>query len=115
MENTENESHLLEGLSWFIPAAETKPWRKPLKERQAHAVRKTTWQPNSIMVPVWKSVLQSNILDRAASRPQNSDTKFSLYPDGRLVEPEETASDYSSDEENKRPSTLSKLTLQVLY
>ncbi|KAL5017186.1 hypothetical protein ScPMuIL_006775 [Solemya velum] len=104
----------VQGLSWFIPAAEAKPWRKPLKERQAYAVRKETWQPKPIPVPVWKSVLQSNILDKPTSKQQNSDTKFSLDPHGRLVEHEETGSDFSSDEENRQPKSLSKLTLQVL-
>ena len=33
----------LGGLAWYIPVTDPRPWRKPLKERQAHAVSMDTW------------------------------------------------------------------------
>ncbi len=31
------------GLAWYIPMKESRPWRKPLRERQANAVYMDTW------------------------------------------------------------------------
>ena len=31
------------GVSWFVPMKDPKPWRKPLRERQANAIAMETW------------------------------------------------------------------------
>ena len=35
-------------MSWYVPLGENRPWKKPLKERHAQALRNEIWQPGTI-------------------------------------------------------------------
>ncbi|CAH1784439.1 unnamed protein product [Owenia fusiformis] len=35
------------GMTWYVPLKEKRPWRKPLKERQAHAVGSEPWESSN--------------------------------------------------------------------
>lgn len=99
----------IEGLAWYIPMGkETKPWKKPLKERQAHAVRSEPWQPSGINDNQWRNIVARENLDKSR------DTKFDLNPDGKLIENKENAME-ESDEDNLDTKPLNKMTLQVRY
>lgn len=36
-----------EGLVWFVPYKDTRPWKKTLQEQKAHLVAKQPWIPTS--------------------------------------------------------------------
>lgn len=96
------------GVSWYIPIAESRPWRQPFKEQQAHAVRQKPWQPKSIHSADWKAMVGSNILNKSR------DTKFDLDPRGHLIGGGNVEVN-SSDEENYDPKPLNRMSLQEAF
>lgn len=107
------------GVGWYIPiGGETKPWRKPLREQQANAVRQEPWQPKHIHPADWKSIMNNNVLTSTTEKTEakyiTRDTKFDLNPDGnRMGKTLGQDSDGSSDEENYEPKPFTRMTLQV--
>lgn len=94
------------GISWYIPVSESRPWRQPLKEQQAHAIKQKPWQPKSVHPADWKAVVSSDILNKSR------DTKFDLDPKGQRIDDKDAD---SSDEENYDPKPLKKMSLQEAF
>ena len=84
---------------------EAKPWRKPLKERQAFAVGQEPWQPKTVSSTAWKDIVSDNPLNKSIGES----TQFDLDTTGHFKDFDEER----SDEENFDPKPLSRLTLQV--
>ncbi|XP_033756035.1 LOW QUALITY PROTEIN: uncharacterized protein LOC117338796 [Pecten maximus] len=96
------------GVSWYIPLPESRPWRQPLKEQQAHAVKQKPWQPKAMHPADWKAVVGSDILNKSR------DTKFDLDPKGHRKDDGHVDAN-SSDEENYDPKPLNKMSLQEAF
>ncbi|XP_076434842.1 uncharacterized protein LOC143274790 isoform X2 [Babylonia areolata] len=48
--------------SWFIPMKEDKPWRQPLKERQAYAVSREDWPPTTTLTnQKWRELARADL------------------------------------------------------
>lgn len=98
--------YVVEGLAWYIAMdKEVKPWRKPLREQQAHAVRKEPWKPNNVSSTQWKNMVNSDIMNKSR------DTKFDLNPEGELIDKENSMDDTEEDLSDSKP--LNKMSLQV--
>ena len=97
-----------EGLAWYIPMGkEARPWKKPLKERQAHAVRSEPWQPSNISSNQWKHISNKNVMNKSR------DTHFDLNPSGELIENKENTME-ESDDDDLDTKPLNKMSLQVI-
>ncbi|XP_021378542.1 uncharacterized protein LOC110466410 isoform X2 [Mizuhopecten yessoensis] len=96
------------GVSWYIPLPESRPWRQPLKEQQAHAVKQKPWQPKSMHPADWKAVVGSDILNKSR------DTKFDLDTKGHRIGDRNMDAN-SSDEENYDSKPLTKMSLQEAF
>ncbi|XP_060076565.1 uncharacterized protein LOC132556190 [Ylistrum balloti] len=96
------------GISWYIPLPESRPWRQPLKEQQAHAVKQKPWQPKSMHPADWKAAVSNDILNKSR------DTKFDLDPKGQRIGDDDMDAK-SSDEENYDPKPLNKMSLQEAF
>ncbi|XP_061186322.1 uncharacterized protein LOC133194357 isoform X2 [Saccostrea echinata] len=97
------------GMAWYIPMdKEVKPWRKPLKEQQAHAVRNEPWQPKNVSSTQWKNIVNSDIMNKSR------DTKFDLNPEGEPIENKENTME-ESDEDNSESKPLNKMSLQEAF
>lgn len=86
---------------------QSKPWRQPLKERQAFAVSQEPWQPKSVSSTAWKDIVADNPVNKSIGES----SKFDLDTTGHYKDLDEER----SDEENFDPKPLSRLTLQVSY
>nr|XP_022339353.1 uncharacterized protein LOC111134527 isoform X6 [Crassostrea virginica] len=96
------------GLAWYIPMGkEARPWKKPLKERQAHAVRSEPWQPSNISSNQWKHISNKNVMNKSR------DTHFDLNPSGELIENKENTME-ESDDDDLDTKPLNKMSLQVI-
>ncbi|XP_056006390.1 uncharacterized protein LOC125657755 isoform X4 [Ostrea edulis] len=96
------------GLAWYIAMdKEVKPWRKPLREQQAHAVRKEPWKPNNVSSTQWKNMVNSDIMNKSR------DTKFDLNPEGELIDKENSMDDTEEDLSDSKP--LNKMSLQEAF
>ncbi|KAH3787914.1 hypothetical protein DPMN_166045, partial [Dreissena polymorpha] len=105
-----------EATSWFIPMKPGQPWRKPLKERQAFAVRQEAWAPKSVPQSTWKNIVHGDIVkerDELNDTNISRDTKFDLDPEGQPVVNE--GSESEDELEIIQPRPLSKLTLQEAF
>ncbi|XP_062588774.1 LOW QUALITY PROTEIN: serine/arginine repetitive matrix protein 2-like [Saccostrea cucullata] len=97
------------GMAWYIPMdKEVKPWRKPLKEQQAHAVRNEPWQPKNVSSSQWKNIVNSDIMNKSR------DTKFDLNPEGEPIENKENTME-ESDDDNSESKPLNKMSLQEAF
>ncbi|XP_076105248.1 uncharacterized protein LOC143073519 isoform X5 [Mytilus galloprovincialis] len=95
------------GLTWFVPMGQSKPWRQPLKERQAFAVSQEPWQPKSVSSTAWKDIVADNPVNKSIGES----SKFDLDTTGHYKDLDEER----SDEENFDPKPLSRLTLQEAF
>ena len=86
---------------------EARPWKKPLKERQAHAVRSEPWQPSNISSNQWKHISNKNVMNKSR------DTHFDLNPSGELIENKENTME-ESDDDDLDTKPLNKMSLQVI-
>lgn len=90
------------------------PWRQPLKERQAYAVRQETWQPKSVSQSNWKDAMFApGLQEKGDSADISRDTKFDLDPDGQPLGGDEMTDSEESEVDISKPRPLSKMTLQV--
>lgn len=108
---------LFAGLSWFVPLKPSKPWRKPLKERQAFSVSQEFWEPKSVSQSTWKDIVHGDVLkDKSDITNVSRDTKFDLDTTGQPIRDEESMSNSDESDEDIVPSKpLSKMTLQVSF
>lgn len=106
-----------QGLSWFVPLKPSKPWRKPLKERQAFSVSQESWEPKSVSQSTWKDIVHGDVLkDKSDITNISRDTKFDLDTTGQPIRDEESMSDSEESDEDIVPSKpLSKMTLQEAF
>ncbi|KAL8561471.1 hypothetical protein ACOMHN_011153 [Nucella lapillus] len=47
--------------SWFIPMNEDRPWRQPLKERQAHVMSRTERRPATLSHQQWRELARADL------------------------------------------------------
>ncbi|KAL3863913.1 hypothetical protein ACJMK2_005634 [Sinanodonta woodiana] len=100
-------------LAWFVPLKESKPWRKPLRERQAFAVLQEPWQPQSVSSSVWKDIIHGDVMKDRSTEDTGvvRDTKFYLDRHGHRID--EVLSDSEDEEEDAK--ALTKMTLQEAF
>ncbi|KAK3590021.1 hypothetical protein CHS0354_041046 [Potamilus streckersoni] len=100
-------------LAWFVPLKESKPWRKPLRERQAFAVLQEPWQPQSVSPSVWKDIIHGDVLKDRLTEDIGviRDTKFYLDRHGHRID--EVLNDSEDEEEDVK--ALTKMTLQEAF
>lgn len=105
---------ILSAKSWFIPLKPSQPWRQPLKERQAFAVRQEAWEPKSVSQSTWKDIIHGDVLkNKGDPNDISRDTKFDLDPEGHPLGEDETLTDSEEESDISKSKPLSKMTLQV--
>ncbi|WAR21703.1 hypothetical protein MAR_015677, partial [Mya arenaria] len=100
-----------EPATWFIPMKPGQPWRQPLKERQALAVRQEAWQPKSVSQSTWKDIVHGDVLkDHGDPNDISRDTKFDLDPEGNPIGEGSDSEESEVDIGMEKP--LTKMSLQ---
>ncbi|XP_052772114.1 uncharacterized protein LOC128211403 isoform X2 [Mya arenaria] len=103
-----------ESATWFIPMKPGQPWRQPLKERQALAVRQEAWQPKSVSQSTWKDIVHGDVLkDHGDPNDISRDTKFDLDPEGNPIGEGSDSEESEVDIGMEKP--LTKMSLQEAF